>query len=146
MLIVDFRQQSQMENFNAELFKKSPWYLQISGCFLCRVWAAFFLGINQCLHAGLPRGGGRGKMTPGPMEFRRPMGFREAHHGALGFRGPSRGPISSRGGPSKWHWEISMCNLKAFFLRSPKFDRKTVRISVKTFFFWRSPKIDRKNR
>ena len=34
-------------------------------------------------------------------------------------------PMSSRRGPSKWHWEISMWSLKTFFfLRSPNFDQK----------------------
>ena len=32
-------------------------------------------------------------MTPGPMDFRGPMGFKKA----VGFSGPSRGPMSSRG-------------------------------------------------
>ena len=62
----------------------------------------------ECLvraFAGPPRGGGwEGTMTSGPMDFRGPIGFRIA----VGFSGPSRGPMSSRGGPSKWHWEVSM--------------------------------------
>ena len=33
------------------------------------------------------RGGQRGTMTPGPMDFRGPI------MGPVGFRGPSRGPI-----------------------------------------------------
>ena len=38
------------------------------------------------------REGGQGDtMTPGPMDFRGPMGFRGVHHGAVGFRGASRG-------------------------------------------------------
>ena len=42
-------------------------------------------------------------------------------------------------GPSKWHWEISMWGLKAFFFEDHLISTgKIVRISVKTFFFWRS--------
>ena len=89
-------------------------------------------------------------MTPGPMDFRGPLGFRKA----VGFSGP----MSSRGGPSKWHWEISMWSLKTFFFFFFFFfgehlisTGKTVRISVKTFFcFFRrshhfSDQTDRKS-
>ena len=52
--------------------------------------------------------------------------------------GPSRGPISSRGGPSKRYWEISVWSLKTFFSFGDHLisTGKTVRISVKTFFFF----------
>ena len=39
----------------------------------------------------------RGTMTPGPIDFRGPMGFRKA----AVFSRPSIRPMSSRGGPSK---------------------------------------------
>ena len=98
------------------------------------------LNALDALRPGPPRGGGQGMtMTSGPMDFRGPMGSRGAHHGAVGFRGPSRGLMGLWGGPLKWHWEISMWSPKAFFggrgdhLNST---RKTVRISVKTFFFF----------
>ena len=69
-------------------------------------------------------------MTSGPMEFREPM--------------------SSRGGPSKWHWEVkdpSKSHVKAgkivkisektflFFWDHLIFTGKTVEIPVKTLFF-----------
>ena len=106
---------------------------------------------------GTEWGGAGDTTTPGPMDFKGPTGFRKA----VGFSGPSRGPMSSRGGPFKWHWEISMWRLKTFFFwKSPNFDQKklfefrwrpflfffcfrdhliltgkTVKISVETFFF-----------
>ena len=52
---------------------------------------------NGDTRAGPPRGGAGGTLTPGPMDFRGPMkgpmGFRKA----VGFSGPSIGPIRSRG-------------------------------------------------
>ena len=42
---------------------------------------------------GHREGGQGGTMTPGPMDFRGPMVLRKA----VGFSGPSRGPMSSRG-------------------------------------------------
>ena len=49
-------------------------------------------------HAGPPRRGeAGGTMTPGAIDFRGPMGFRKA----VGFSGPSRGPMSSRGAHRK---------------------------------------------
>ena len=81
---------------------------------------------------GRREGGQGGTMTPEPMGFRK----------AVGLSGPSRGPMSSREGPSKWHWEISMWSLKTFssfffffFGDHLNSTGKTVRISVKTFFF-----------
>ena len=67
------------------------------------------------------------------MDFRGAMGFRKA----VGFSGPSRGPMSLRGGPLKRHWEISMWSLKTLFLFFGDhliLTGKTVRILVKTSF------------
>ena len=78
--------------------------------------------------AGPTRGGGKGgQWPPGPMEF----------------RGPKRGPMSSRGGPSKWHWEVkgpskSHVNRLICFGDHLISAGKTVKISEKTFFVWRS--------
>ena len=63
------------------------------------------------------RGAG-GTMTAGPMVF----------------RGPMRGPMSSRGGPSKFGRKNSRNFGEDLFF----FLRKTVEILLKTFFFWRS--------
>ena len=46
---------------------------------------------------GRREGGQGGTMTSGPRDFRGRMGFRKA----VGFSGPSRGPMSSSGGSSK---------------------------------------------
>ena len=66
--------------------QQEPKILYVTRCHIC---------FN--LSAGPPRGVAGGAMTPGPMDFRGPIGFRKA----AGFSGPSRGPVSSRGGPSK---------------------------------------------
>ena len=72
-----------------------------------------FSACNQ----GLREGAG-GTMTAGPMVF----------------RGPMRGQMSSRGGPSKFGRKNSRNFGEDLFF----FLRKTVEILLKTFFFWRS--------
>ena len=47
-------------------------------------------------------------MTPGPMDFRGPVGFRGPSRGPMGFQ-RAHGLSKS---PSKWHWEISMWKTK----------------------------------
>ena len=104
-------------------------------------WQAFFpnnirkwekskrMAVN--LWRGPPRGGQGGTMTAGLMDFRGPMGFRKA----VGFSGPSRGPMSSRG-VHRDDTEKSACEAwRPFFFRDRLISsEKTVRISVKTFF------------
>ena len=68
--------------------------------------------------AGPPRGGDSGTMTPAPMEF--------------------RGPMNSRGGPSKWHWEVkgpSKSHVKAGKMSV----ERQLKISIKTLKFWWRP-------
>ena len=82
---------------------------------------------------GRREGGQGGTMTLGSMDFRGPMGFRKA----VDFSGPSRGSMSSRGAHGN-DTEKSACEAwRPFcfvFCRSPNFDRKNLRISVKTFY------------
>ena len=75
-----------------------------------------------CPRTRPPRGGGQeGTMTPGPMGFRKAVGF--------------RGPMSSRGAHRN-DTEKSACGPEDFFFGDhPISTGKTVRISVKTFFF-----------
>ena len=66
----------------------------------------------------LREGEQEGTMTPGPMDFRRPMGL----------KGPMTGP---NGIHRKWTWKWTFF----YFWDHLNLDRKTVLISVKTFFF-----------
>ena len=90
----------------------------------------------QISGAGPPRGGKGSTMILGPMDFREPMkgpmGFRKA----VGFSGPSRGPMSLK----RTHQndtEKSACEAwRPFFFHGNHLisTGKTVTISVKTFF------------
>ena len=92
----------------------------------------------QASEQGHREGGQGGTMTPGPMGFSKPVGF----------SGPSRGRMSSRG-DHRNDTEKSECEAwRPFFFGNHLFStEKTVRISVKTFFlfFWRSQHNSDKN-
>ena len=84
---------------------------------------------------GLWEGAG-GTMTPGPTEFRGPMGFRS--WGPLASGHPTEDPWASEG-PSKWHWENSVWKTKDLFLifcRSHQNSEKTVVFFYGDLFFF----------
>ena len=102
--------------------------------------------ITSCrsnLHAGPTRGG---IMTPGPMDFRGPMGFRRAHwlqgaqqrahrNGAEKSACENQRPfffeITSKFRKKRWHFSLKT----AFFLRSHQNPEKTVAFFLEDLFF-----------
>ena len=87
---------------------------------------------QEGLAPGPPRGGAGEDNDPGSMDFRGRIGFRKA----VGFSGPSRGPMSFRGGPSYWHWVSRIIVLNAWYMIICCILMRTWLIYCFCRFFW----------
>ena len=91
----------------------------------------------RCILSRAAERGAGGTMTPEPMDFKGPMGFREAHHGPLASGGPVEGPWAREG--AQWNdTEKSPCEAgRPFYLEIISFrPEKPLEFRWRLFFFF----------